>query len=121
MKPNPKLTMEDLAQVLKQLKDDQKQFKKDHKDVFDENRAFNKKIKEASDALIERMKSEGVQTFQHDGTEFEVKVANTEKHDTEKIAELVGDEDAFSAYMAQAVTEKPRVLTRRSKKQKTEN
>ena len=110
--------MEDLSQVQRQLKDDQRQLNDDHKDVFDENRAFNKKIKEASDALIDRMKAEGVQTFQHEGTEFEVKAANREKHDTEKIAELVGDEEAFNAYMVQTVINKSRVLTRKSKKRK---
>lgn len=113
--------MEDLAQVLKQLKEDQKAFKKDHKDVFDENRAFNKKIKEASTALIDRMKVEGVETFQHDGTEFEVKVARTEKHDLEKMADMVEDADAFKEYMDEVSTEKAKVMTRRSKKRKTDD
>lgn len=116
MKAKPKLNMENLAQVLKDLKDEQKQFKRNHKDVFDENRAFNKKIKEASNALIDSMKLEGVQIFQRDDTEFEVKIENAEKHVTEKIAKLVEDKDAFNAYMAETVIEKPRVITRRSKK-----
>lgn len=111
--------MDELAQVLKQLKDDQKQFKKDHKDVFDENRVFNKKIKEASDALIDRMKTEGLEKYQHDGTEFEVKVARTEKHDLGRIGDMVTDTDALQAYLEEISVERSKVMTRRTKKQKT--
>jgi hypothetical protein len=113
--------MEAHATILKQLKDDQKQFKKDHKDVFDENRSFNIQIKKTSDELIEIMKSKGIDIFQHEGVEFEVKVTHTEKHDMDRICKLVtdGQESDLKQYMDDISTEHSKVMTRISKKQKT--
>lgn len=116
---DPPLSMEAQAELLKQLKEDQKQFKKDHKDVFDENRSFNKSIKKASDALIECMKKNGVEVLEHDGMEFEVKVNRTEKHDLERIGDLVTDTEALTEYLNDISTERAKVMTRRPKKQKT--
>ncbi len=111
--------MEAHAKVLKQLKGDQKQFKKDHKEVFDENRSFNMQIKQTSEALIESMKLGGLEVFEHDGVEFEVKVNRTEKHDLDRIGEMVTDADALNAYLEDVSTVRSKVMTRQSKKPKT--
>lgn len=110
--------MESAAQTLKQLKLDHTQFKKDNEDVFDENRAFNKKIKVAGLVLIETMKVEGKEKFDFDGTEFEVKVDRTAKHDLDKITELVTDEGALKEYLDEVSSEKSKVMTRKVKKKR---
>lgn len=111
--------MEELAQVLKQIKEDHMVFKKEFKHVFDKNRDFNKKIKNASTALLDRMKTEGMDTFQLDGFVFEVTNKRTSKHDIEKMAELVDDSEAFQEYMDEVSTDRVSVMTRRTKRQNT--
>ena len=111
--------MEELAQILKHLKDDQKQFKKDHRDVFAENRKFNKSINKAGDDLLALMDSKGIDTFEYDGTEYTKKVTRSEKHNIERITDLVDDKEALKEYIDDIACERKMVTTRRQKKQKT--
>lgn len=112
--------MDQLAANLKSLIDEQKAFKKEHKDIFKQNTNFNKEIRAAKDALVAKMKVEGLSTFEHEGMEFNLKESSTETHNPELINEMVGDTRKFEEYMEKVRKEKVDVNTRKAKRQKND-
>ena len=112
--------MDQLAANLKALVEEQKAFKKEHKDVFKQNTTFNKEVRAAKDALVAQMKADGLTSFEHEGMEFNLKETSTEKHNPELINELLGDTSKFEEYMEQVRADKADVSTRKAKRQKTD-
>lgn len=112
--------MEQLAASLKTLKEEQKEFKKDNKDIFKRNTELNKAIKKASGELMTMMAKEEIETFEHDGMEFNVKKKKSESHDLDKLNELMGDTENFNKYMQHVQSEKVEVRTRKAKRQRND-
>lgn len=113
-------TVQQLAEELLELKENHKQFKKDNKDVFVEHRNYNKAIKAKEEELIQILKDQNLDHYEHKGMEFELKEKSVEKHDMERLAEIVGDEEKLSEYVESVKTIKPKVATRRVKRQRAE-
>lgn len=113
-------TLENLAEELLELKENHKQFKKDNKDVFTEHRNYNKAIKAKEEELIQELKEENMDYYEHKGMEFKLKDRTNEKHNLEQLAELIGDENKFNNYISSVKTVKPSVTTRRAKRQRTD-
>lgn len=114
-------TLQQLAEELIELKENHKQFKKEHKSVFDEHRQYNKAIKNKGEELIHHLKDQNIAIYEHKGMEFELKERETEKHDMEALSELINDEIKFAEYRNSVKTSKPKVATRRAKRQRAED
>jgi hypothetical protein len=112
--------MEQLAINLKQLVEEQKVFKKENKGIFKENTRLNKDVRAAKDALVAKMKVDGLDSYEFDGMEFNLKETVVESHDSRLINELMGDTTKFEEYMEQVRQEKADVNTRRAKRQKND-
>jgi predicted transcriptional regulator len=113
------LNIDDLAGQLKELKDDQKEFKKENKDLFKRNTEFNKSVKAHSDRLRDIMAATGLETYEFDGMEFNIKCSTTEKHNLEELSGIMCDEDKYKAYMESVQSERVEVRTRNAKRVKT--
>lgn len=112
--------IQELAEELIELKENHKQFKKDNKDVFMEHRNYNKAIKAKEEELIQQLKDQNMENYEHRGMEFEVKSNTTEKHDMEALAELIGDDEKFNEYRTTVQKVKPKMATRKAKRQRTD-
>lgn len=109
--------VEDIASSLETLLAEQKAFKKrpDVKAVFDENRAFNKQVKELKENLRAAMQAKGVTTAVVGGIEIELKPSTREKHDPNLLEDAMGNEK-FSNYMSMVSIQDDKVVTRRANK-----
>jgi seryl-tRNA synthetase len=98
---------------------EQKAFKKrpDVKAVFDENRGYNKQIKEIKDRLREAMKETGETTVTVGSIEVEIKPASKEKHDLELLEQSMGA-DRFNEYLSHVSVADDKVVTRRAGKKR---
>jgi hypothetical protein len=106
---------------LETLLSDQKVFKKrdDVKAVFDENRSFNKRIKEVKDRLREAMKEAGETSVVVGNTEVEIKDYVRPKHDMALLEESM-DPEKYTEYLSCVQVPDNKVVTRKagSKKRK---
>jgi hypothetical protein len=113
--------MDDIASQLKDLKDEQKIFKKEHKDLFKRNTELNKGIKKMGDDLLALMavQEPAITTYEYGGMEFNISSKMSEKHDMEKLNELMGDSGKYEEYVEQVSVKKSEVRTRNAKRAKT--
>lgn len=114
-------TLKNLAEELVELKENHKEFKKENKDVFLEHRNYNKAIKAKEEELIEVLKDQNIDNYEHKGMQFELKERSFEKHNMEVLEELISDSEKFSAYVNSVKTVKPKVATRKTKRQRVED
>ena len=112
--------MDGIAAELKELKDTHKAFKKENKDIFAQNTAFNKGVKAKSDQLCDLMVAEKLETYVFDGMEFNIKSSASDKHNMEHLGEIMGDGDKYDDYVNSVRTVKTEVRTRNAKRQKAE-
>ena len=95
---------------------DKKQFMKDNKSIFDENREFNKRIKELKTSLTDSMKASGETTMTVGGLEIEIKSESKPKHDVELLETMMEDGGKFPEYMQQVSQDASKVVTRKVKR-----
>lgn len=112
------MNIEETAANLKKLIDEQKQFKKEYKAVFSRNHELNKSIRELKDQLVFQMKTDGMNVFEYEGMEFNLKEKSIQKHDIELINEMIGDTNKFEEYVGKIRTDKSDVSTRKTKRVK---
>lgn len=106
-------TLEQIATSLKLKKEEQKAFKKENKEIFKQNTLFNKEVRALADELAAKMSEQGVMTYEHNGMEFNIKKKTTQKHDMEKLSELM-ESDQYEEYIGNVQVEKTEVTTRNS-------
>jgi hypothetical protein len=107
-----------LAPIVEELEAalaDQKAFKKrpDVKAVFDENRAFNKQIKEIKERLLSVMKETGETNVTVGTMEVEIKSASKEKHDLGLLEQSM-DPERYNEYLSNVTVEDDKVVTRKA-------
>ena len=109
----------DLVKELEGVLDDHKVFKKrdDVKAVFDENRGFNKRIKEVKDRLRDAMKEAGETSVVVGNTEVEIKEDVRSKHDMGLLEESMSPEK-YTEYLACVQVADDRVVTRKANKKR---
>jgi hypothetical protein len=110
--------MEKIATELKATKEVKKVFKKDNIEVFKRNMELNKSIKQLSDELVVHMKAGHVESYEFDGMEFNIKNSTTNKHDMEKLNEIIGDTGKYEEYVGVVSVPKAEVRTRKSKRER---
>lgn len=114
------ISIDTFAEELMQLKNDHKQFKKDNKEMFTTHRQFNKSIKEKSIELIASLKENNVDKYEYQGMEFEVKTTHREKHNMDRLTEMVGDTDNWKEYVDDVRSSSSKVATRKAKRARTD-
>ena len=109
----------DLVKELESVLDDHKVFKKrdDVKAVFDENRGFNKRIKELKDRLRDAMKEAGETSVVVGNTEVEIKEDLRSKHDMSLLEQNMTPEK-YNEYLACVQVADDRVVTRKANKKR---
>ncbi len=109
----------DLVKELESVLDDHKVFKKrdDVKAVFDENRGFNKRIKEVKDRLRDAMKEAGETSVVVGNTEVEIKEDLRSKHDMNLLEQNMSPEK-YTEYLACVQVADDRVVTRKANKKR---
>jgi hypothetical protein len=112
--------MEQIAEELMLLKTDHKEFKKANKELFLEHRQYNKCIKEKWTQLLEYLKEGNIDKYEFKGMEFEVKTTHREKHDIERLGEMISDESQLKDYIDDIRTSSEKIITRKAKKQRTD-
>lgn len=117
-----KRTMEIVGNIVTELEtllSDQKVFKKrdDVKAVFDENRSFNKRIKEVKDRLREAMKEVGETSVVIGNTEVEIKDDVRPKHDMALLQESM-DPEKYTEYLSCVQVPDNKVVTRKANSKK---
>ena len=113
-------TIEELATKLRDAKQDQKDFKKKHKDVFKENTIHNKNVRTAMLDLVAKMKEDDTNIISVDGFEFELKVRKRPAHNMETLYDIMADEDKVKEYENAINVDSVNVATRKSKVPKNE-
>lgn len=108
----------ELANTLKQTKDDFKQFKKDNEDIFKERTQFNKRINELTKQLQTAMKNAGETKIELDGFSIEITVKKRTAHDVDVLAEYLDDEEKLEAYKNAIAVENENVSIRKKRKTK---
>lgn len=108
--------VEELAAALKLAKDEQKEFKKKHKKIFDENRSHSKTVSAAEAALAAVMVAEGLDHHEYDGMEFNIKSNTKEKHNTDLMHEYFDGSDQLKKYLEEVKDTKVKVNTRKAKR-----
>jgi hypothetical protein len=110
--------MDDIASQLQNLKDEQKAFKKEHKGLFERNTELNKGIRKLGDHLLALMALEepAITTYEYGGMEFNISSKTSEKHDMDKLNEIMGDSGKYEEYVEQVSVNKSEVRTRNAKR-----
>lgn len=108
-----------LVQELETVLTDQKAFKKrdDVKAVFDENRGFNKRVKEVKERLRVAMKDAGETSVIVGNTEVEIKEDVRSKHDMALLAESM-DPEKYTEYLSCVQVADDKVVARKANKKR---
>lgn len=110
----------EIAQQMKELRDEQKEFKKNNKDVFEENKRLNKLMSELKKSLASKMKELGMTDIMQDGMEFEVKDSTKINYNLEKLQETLNSnenvDDAIRTFVQENSTEKTDIVMRKRKR-----
>lgn len=108
--------LEDIAREYARLKQEQKEFKKENKEVFVRNKEYNKVLAATRDALLEKMREESLEEYEVDGVEIIRKRKVREKHDKEHLAEALGSEEKMNEYLASITVEVEDLSSRKKKR-----
>mgnify|MGYP000173920185 CR=1 FL=1 len=110
--------IENIAKEYIDIKNEMLQYKKENAEVLSQIKKFSKQLKEKKQQLLQSMKESSLEAYDFDGVTFNVKLSQSIKHDTEKLSEIIDDEDKFSEYIESAKQSKHNIVARAVKKRK---
>ncbi|GBG28629.1 Hypothetical Protein FCC1311_048502 [Hondaea fermentalgiana] len=118
--------LDKLAQEMIDINADQKAFRKEHKEIFTTNTEFNRRRQSTRTQIAALMGAAGINFFEKDGQEFELRNNLVPKHNMEELNAILSEDsedkdDLVAKYMARVSKEKCEVLTRRSKRKRKED
>lgn len=105
-----------LAAALKTAIEDQKEFKRIHKEIFKDNTRHNKMVSAAKKELSTFMEENGIDVYEYEGMEINLKKSIKDKHDTELLSEMFGDSDKLEEYLESVRAKEVNINTRKAKR-----
>ena len=113
------LKVKELEEAIQQQKD----FKKENKDVFELNRQHTKNVNKLKSEIRTQMVEQNLNLVVVGNIEIEIKKQNNSKHDLELLENIIDDSDKFKSYVEGVQTIADKVVARKagSKRKREDN